>query len=558
MAPPPLPPPSLPPPPQPSPPPPPAVAPPELLLALALTRGPAGAFVLGWDNVVDLGILSDDEAVGAAVVHTGSRVAAGSDEPTRVSLMRVPFLYLSTVNVGLVIATVARRGSGGSASMHAQTRHIAMGRYALDAATGEMLSVVPDIRPGGASTVSLVWMGPPTCEFVRERVDVVCNLGLFTAGRLAESILSLERTTRVGGDRPVTSLPNGPRDFRHLVRNIANCSGPTQEFVGGVSAFREHLILVDSNDTSHRLSFMETAAQCRMAGLRPQALIVSMHAELLEVGLAILGMRLRGPDDEGAKESLHLGEAQSPRHVTSADGNVEKRSPRSEQVPTVHAFLGFDETSLPAAQLEVPIAGSAQPRAPIRPSSVRESAFRQADAGPAPKAMLEGIVCANSGQAFYSAKLAPAVTVGKDLLGSSFPKTQRNFSGCVAKPAPATAALAVPPGPGSVVPLSELSFAGAAAPLASPDVRKISTLAPATAPARPAAAAHTSDEKRVLRRARNIEAAKRSNARRRVADAELKLQLDEARMRATEMRRRESALRRENVELRCRLKERTT
>lgn len=289
----------------------------DILRALEMTRGPAGAFLLGCDPAVDLGILRDPSSLSAAVFHDGPRAPVDSSSPpVRLSAMRVPFVNLGPINVGLAVgkAVVSPRPDGIAYNM--ETRLMSMGRYAVDMRTGEMLACMSALVAGGRQTLSLVWIGPPDCESVRQRIDVLCDAQLFASGRVAESVINLERTTRVGGGKCAGLLPSGPKDMRHLVANLAHYSGSCYDFSEGQPKFREHLRVVNGLEVQSAL--MGAGVQCRLSGLRPGSLSVEASADLYTTAMRISERRL---------DVLRGGHAKPRRNFSAEWDGRSNRSP---------------------------------------------------------------------------------------------------------------------------------------------------------------------------------------------------------------------------------------
>lgn len=303
--------------------------------ALRLSRGPAGAFLLASDPAVDIGVLRDPGAVAATTAHSGLRKTMHeSFAPARLANMHVPFLNLGTVNIGLAVGRVelvipgggeddgkvgdagggtgsceGEDGSGGGGSGAGadsdggdnlsnsntsvvdptlKSRLMVMGRYARDEQTGEMLTILQDLRPD-ADLVSLLWLGPALGDFVRERLDIVCDASVFATGRMQDSVLRCERTVRVGGGIPAGLLPEGPLDMRHCRSNVGHLVGSSQDFLMGLPAFQEQL---EISDISARDHLMSIAVQSRVGTLSPGALGVEAAVTLYKTALDISMLRL--------------------------------------------------------------------------------------------------------------------------------------------------------------------------------------------------------------------------------------------------------------------------
>jgi hypothetical protein len=282
-----------------------------LTRVLALSSGPPGAFLLGTDPAVDLGVLRDPDAVAAIDVHSGVRAPAAA-MPLLLSNMHVPFVNLGKVNIGLAIGRVERVGdwsgavipvAGGAAGvdgggggsvgggggaigdvdvMNIMSRLMVMGRYARDEETGEMLTILTDLSTGSDAVVSLLWLGPAVGEYVRERVDIVCDAAMFSEGRIAESVIRCERTVRVGGGQAAGLLPTSPMDMRNCGRNMGHLTGLSQDFVLGLPAFEEQM---EASDDLVRHQLILTAVQCKVAQIPPGTMGVSVGVQLYQVAL---------------------------------------------------------------------------------------------------------------------------------------------------------------------------------------------------------------------------------------------------------------------------------
>lgn len=257
-----------------------------LLRALALARGPAGAFLLGGDPDIDMGILASPDAVSSAVVHAGTRNAMTSTgahgSTVDVCAMFVPFVNLGVICVGLLVET-AQVQTNDRGLRPETVRNEAMSRYALNTETGEMLRVRNSVSP--ASEFVLQWTGVPIGDHVRERITFECDRRLFAAGRLEDSVTRFQRSTRVGGGACAGVKASGPRDMARSAENLAHNTGLVHEFVGGMPTLRENFRRVDDGAERYKLLVAAVQGHATMAGPEPSGgMTADLHAVAMGLG----------------------------------------------------------------------------------------------------------------------------------------------------------------------------------------------------------------------------------------------------------------------------------
>lgn len=342
--------------------------------ALRLSRGPAGSFLLASDSAVDIGVLRDPGAVAATTAHSGLRKTMHkSFAPARLANMHVPFLNLGSVNIGLAVGRVelvmpgdgegygegecggsspgGREGEGGGdgggggvggggdgdggdfpyesstsvADPSLRSRLMVMGRYARDEQTGEMLTILQDLRPD-AALVSLLWLGPALGDFVRERLDIVCDASVFATGRMEDSVLRCERTVRVGGGIPAGLLPEGPLDMRHCRSNLGHLAGSSQDFLMGLPAFQEQLEISDPSARDHLMSI---AVQSRVGTIYPDSLGVEAAVTLYKTALDISMLRL-------SEMTISAGETAPENDLAQSAADVMEKASAESQLVQSH------------------------------------------------------------------------------------------------------------------------------------------------------------------------------------------------------------------------------
>lgn len=296
-----------------------------LLRALALARGPAGSFLLGGDPEIDMGILASPDALNAAVVHAGTRNAMNSTgargSTVNVSSMFVPFVNLGAICVGLMVETAQVQSDGRGVGPEG-VRNAAMSRYALNTETGELLRVRNSVKP--ALIVELQWTGLPIGDFVRERVTLECDRRLFAAGRLEDSVLRFQRSTRVGGGECAGLRPSGPRDMARGSDNLAHNAGLVHEFVSGMPSLRENLRLVVDGADAARYGLLVAAVQghSTIAGQERSA---GMAAELHGIAMKL------------GSERMKLANAHRARQETENADDASEDAPKTENAQVLAA-----------------------------------------------------------------------------------------------------------------------------------------------------------------------------------------------------------------------------
>lgn len=269
------------------------------------------SFLFSHDPSVDLGILSTPAAVARASILSGERVMLPSNTAVHMTAIRIPFINVGFFSVGVICGRVGVRAEPRAAAAgiappellnpaasfsNMATRHMSLGRYCRDERTGEILHVVSDVRRVHSSTVSAIWYdgirgsGAPGLQ---ERMDILCDSALFATGRVVDSVIRCERSVKerlVHVLPPV--LPEGPADFSHQVGNMACHSGRSRDFslkpsdgfvdgrllpvrmgsITGAPVFEEEMLPCNelSPLTAHlRMQLMESATQFIMARETP-------------------------------------------------------------------------------------------------------------------------------------------------------------------------------------------------------------------------------------------------------------------------------------------------
>jgi hypothetical protein len=203
-------------------------------------------------------------------------------------------------------------------------RKFSQGRYIRDERTGEILYMVCDVRAAEVETISLIWVGPPQGSGgkVRETVSVTCDARLFAAGALVESVMRCEHTVRVSAVPYVPMrLPASPTDLSNNASNMESYAGPTDGYIvprssplarrridlaAGRHIFSSNVLALGHTTPRGvmlRNALLKIAVQGRMAAPTPMrwamAPVVEIYLQALErAGDAVAARRLGLPSDD--------------------------------------------------------------------------------------------------------------------------------------------------------------------------------------------------------------------------------------------------------------------
>lgn len=565
-----------------------------LRTALAMLRpdsmGHVRRFVLQRDPEVDLGILRSPRAIACASLLDGERLLVNG---TGIDLaaIRLPFLNIGVVNIGLVVGRVSARqapahpASASPASpasfaactsspradgtapgmccgepavpptltVNMRTRSLSIGRYCRNEATGEALHVLSDVRDGSSSTVSLIWFGPRREDTLAcERMDVICDAAKFAAGTLLGSVIRCERTTRVrdGPPRPPLRLPKSPTDLSVCAENVTYFSGVSRDFVatwrpkgtaaltaapadGGTLAFTESFSSLDGSKLQSctlRHMLVGIAVQARMGHYSPVHWTMSPVTAAYAMALRISATWAAADRSPTALEARGESGVDGVANVTSSSATA---PPHETVAPSGGAATckSFRQTAVTATPRVGPEMRGVSDASAVPFLGVSRNLSQGPFAAPA----------ASQASTSSSPARSPLLARAPCRCPSRCPR-----------PCPCPRPRPFPTAARASASAAALPSLPATAPAPDQELSSGQVQARGQAPDDRERMLEETRRKHSARRARNIEAAKRSNARRKAANVELAQQLELAQAVERVLRRREAELRVLNDKLRRR------